>query len=90
VSPRPTAADRLRDAVSLALLVGGVVLFAYAFRGMQGLAAGRISVARGQLAVTQWTHYRDLSVTGALLAALGIAVGVYSYLRRARREQMPR
>ena len=80
-----TPADRLRDAVALALLVGGIALFVYANRGLETLAAGRISVAPGEWAITQWSRYRGLSFAGLGLVAAGIAMAAYSYWRRAIR-----
>ena len=85
-----TPADRLRDAVALALLVGGAALFFYAYRGLQALAAGQITVAPGELAVSQWARLRGLSLTGIAIAAGGIAMAAYSYWRRARRGPEPR
>ena len=80
-----TPADRLRDAVAVALLVAGVALFLYAYRGLEALAAGRISVGPGEWATNQWSHYRGLSFAGLGLVAGGLAVAAYSFWRRARR-----
>lgn len=84
MSAPATRAERLRDAIALALLVGGAALFFYAFRGMENLAAGRFAVAPGEWAIARWSHYRTLSLAGMGLAVLGIATAVYSYWRRAR------
>jgi hypothetical protein len=75
--------ERRRDAVALALLVAGALLFLYAYRGMQELAAGHFAVAPGELAVRRWAHFRDLSYAGMALAAIGVGVAVWSYWRRA-------
>ena len=82
-------ADRLRDAVALALLVGGIALYAYAFLGMEGLAAGRITAAPGEWATSRWVRYRQLSLAGLGVAAAGVAMAVYSFWRRSRRRDEP-
>ena len=84
-----TPADRLRDAVALALLVGGAALFVYAYRGLETLAAGRITVAPGEWALTLWSRYRGLSFAAIGLVAAGVAMAAYSYWRRAVRRDEP-
>lgn len=77
-------AERVRDGIALAVLAGGVGLYAYAHRGMQALTANQVIVGPGESLVARWDQYRMLSNYGLLVCAAGIAVGVWSYLTRGR------
>jgi hypothetical protein len=83
--PRGTAADRVRDAIVLAVLVGGGALFFYARRNLQLLAAGLIARVPGQSAVERTEHFDRLSRLGLWTVGAGLllAAVVTAYHHRS-------
>jgi hypothetical protein len=88
-APRPTAADRARDAIALALLAGGAALFFYARYRLRVLGANRITRVPGHAAVEQFWFYYKMSYAGLWTAGAGLAAAVAFALLRARRASHP-
>ena len=84
-TPRPTAADRVRDAIALALLGGGAATFFYARYRLQVLGANRITRVPGHAATEQFWHYYKMSSAGLWTAGVGLVAAVAFALLRARR-----
>ncbi|HET7456561.1 MAG TPA: hypothetical protein VFJ74_02835 [Gemmatimonadaceae bacterium] len=82
---RPTAADRVRDAIALALLAVGGVLFFYARFRLQQLAANHITRVQGHAAEEQFWYYYRMSYVGAGVAAAGLAAALTFAFLRSRR-----
>jgi hypothetical protein len=85
VSRPTTRADRIRDAVALALVLGGVALVLVSHAGMQKLATQPIVVAKGQTAVAIWDKFAYIELAGYAAAVIGLLVGFVSYIIHARR-----
>ena len=84
-----TTADRLRDALSLAVIVGGIVLFFVARHNLQRLAANEIERVPGHRALEQAEHWDRLSRIGLWTAGGGLAMATAFSLLRRRRLQQP-
>jgi hypothetical protein len=78
---RVGAAGRVRDAAAALLLVAGVALYLHAASGMRAMAAGRLTPPPGRTHLAQTDRMMTQSRLGLFLAAAGVAVGVWSYLR---------
>lgn len=83
--PRATLADRVRDAVAIALLVGGGALFLYARRHLQLLASDQITRVPGHSAVEQAEHFDRLSRAGLWTAGAGLVLAVALAVHQHRR-----
>ncbi len=74
-------ADRVRDAVAIAVLLVGAALYAYAYGGMHTLAASAIVRVPGHTALERFDRYWQLSRVGLLLMGAGIAAVAWSFWR---------
>jgi len=80
-----TPADRLRDTLALVLVLAGAALVVMAYTGNSRLATQPIVLAKGQSAFSLWMHNYYLEFAGYGAIALGVLVGVVSYVVHARR-----
>ena len=80
-----SAADRLRDALAAACLVGGAALYLYAGARVRALPANEIAPPPGSTYVQETDRLMSplttLSRAGLGLVAVGIGVGIWSFLR---------
>ena len=74
-------ADRVRDAVAMAVLLVGAALYAYAYGGMHSLADHAIVRVPGHTALERFDRYWQLSRVGLLLMGAGILAVAWSFLR---------
>lgn len=82
---RVRAADRLRDAAAAAFLIVGAALYLYAGARIRDMAAGNLAPPPGSTHI-QETDRRmgpltTISRAGLGLVAVGIGIGVWSFLR---------
>ncbi|MEJ7808979.1 MAG: hypothetical protein WKG32_01045 [Gemmatimonadaceae bacterium] len=84
MSTEARRSERTRDAVSLVLLLAGIVAYAIAYRKMTMLAGGNITIQPGETAFDQWARYHYLSRAAMGLVVSGIAIGVWSFWSRGR------
>jgi hypothetical protein len=82
---RTSGADRVRDAIALALVIGGVALLIIAHVGNSRLATQPIVVAKGQTAFSIWMRYYYMGFAGVGAVIAGVLVGFGSYIIHARR-----
>ncbi|HEU4564405.1 MAG TPA: hypothetical protein VFS05_07150 [Gemmatimonadaceae bacterium] len=86
-----TRAERRRDAIAIALLLGGLACFAFAFVGFRALAGHEatmdVPLEQGQKASEIFMRHFFFAVAGLALVLAGLGTAVWSYLRR-RREQL--
>jgi len=85
-----TRGDRIRDGIALILIVAGVVLAVFAFVSNNRLATQPIIVAQGQTAYSIWYRNYLMDFGGYALIALGVLVGLGSYIAHARRARRAR
>ena len=88
MTPPRGGAERWLDIAALVLVVVGAALYAYAHVGMQGIidsSGGAAAPSQGFEGIARWNRMRLIS-NGALGAiAVGIGVGVWSYVLHGRR-----
>ena len=84
MSPAPTAADRRRDLIAIALVIGGAVLFVIGFLKLRELHTQPIVLPPGGRAYPIFLRYYLLSVLGLVLAFAGIGTAVWAFLRHER------
>jgi len=89
VSDRVSTAARLRDVAAVALLAGGMGIYAYAHAGMSALAANRELVPRGTQLVDRWDYYRTASTVGLAVIAAGVVVALWSFVRHRKPSGQP-
>jgi hypothetical protein len=82
---RTSGADRVRDAIALALVIGGVALLIIAHLGNSRLATQPIVVVKGQTAFSIWMRYYYMGFAGVGAVIAGVLVGFGSYIIHARR-----
>ena len=82
-----TAADRVRDAIALALVVGGGTLVVVSHLRYGQLATHPIVVEKGSTAFAQFMRGYYIEMGGYAAAAAGVLVGIGSYVVHARRER---
>ncbi|MEP6691268.1 MAG: hypothetical protein ABJD07_08930 [Gemmatimonadaceae bacterium] len=81
-----TRADRMRDGIAVAILVGAASLYAYAYLGMQRLAAHPVDSTKLKMAnFLTYEHLWQLSRIGRVMIFVGVIAVVMSALMHARR-----
>ena len=85
-----SASERGYDAFAMLLLLGGAVLYLYAFFGMRSVERNPVP-APGQTAVMQrFDLYWKMSWVGISLVTAGVLTGAWSWWRhRAEHRQRP-
>jgi hypothetical protein len=87
VSRAATRAERRRDALALALLVGGMALMFLGYTGFRALAgygSSDVPLQPGQRAWDIFLRHFLVAAAGLLLVLSGLGTAVWSYLRRKR------
>lgn len=82
-SPRLT--DRIWDAVALAVLIGGVGLFAFARRALTRIGEGTYEMPAGVSALAQTDLHVAQSRMGLFVIGLGVLLGVVAAIRHKLR-----
>ncbi len=82
---RPRAADRLLDAVALLMVLGGIVLFAFARHTLTGIGDGTSVMPKGIPAVTVTDFHVAQTQLALWVVGLGVAVGVFAAARHKLR-----
>ncbi len=81
-------ADRLRDAIGVALLAGGATLYIFAYSGMKRLSGNTVVVSSLNFKnIREFNRYWAYSYYGIYLFVLGILVVVFSTWLHARRRR---
>lgn len=84
----PVFADRLVDAASLLMVLGGVGLFAFARQALTGISNGTRVTPAGMSAVAVTDFHVAQSQMGVWLIALGVMVGIAAAVRHKLRRSM--
>ena len=87
---RVGAAGRIRDLLAVLCLVGGAVLYGTSAAGMRAMAAGETRLPVGQSHLAEADRLMTRSRAGLALAALGIGIAVWSFLRHRSTADKPR
>jgi hypothetical protein len=86
MKPVPTSADRMMDAASLLMVLGGISLFAFARQALTGIGAGTRDMPSGISAVAVTDFHVAQSRMGLFIVAVGVLVGVVAALRHRLRK----
>ena len=90
---QPSRAARVRDAVALGLLLLGAAGYYIAGRGMDALIVKRpyatLTGPQGGSNMEIWGRYWQLSRASLLVAGIGIAVGLWSFVLHLRTPHVP-
>lgn len=77
----PSSVDRLIDATSLLMVLGGIALFAFARQTLRAIGAGTHELPEGLSAVTVTDFHVAQSRLGLFVVGLGVAVGIVAAVR---------
>ena len=77
----PSSVDRLIDATSLLMVLGGIVLFAFARQTLRAIGAGTHEMPKGLSAVTVTDFHVAQSRLALFIVGLGVLVGVVAAVR---------
>jgi hypothetical protein len=77
----PSSADRIIDAAALMLVVGGVVLFAFARQALSAIGNGTRDMPKGMSAVAVTDFHVAQSNLGLWIVSLGVLVGIVAAVR---------
>ncbi len=86
MKPAPTAADRVLDATALLMVLGGIVLFAFARNALTGIGGGTRAMPEGVSAVAVTDFHVAQSKMGLFVVMLGVLVGVVAAVRHRIRK----
>ena len=84
----PSSVDRLIDATSLLMVLGGIVLFAFARQTLRAIGAGTHDMPQGISAVTVTDFHVAQSRLGLFIVVLGVLVGVVAAVRHLRNSRL--
>ena len=84
-----SSSARVRDLVSLGLLLIGAGLYLYAHAGMGRLVVNQVELASGEYYMNRWNEYRTMSNIGLALGGAGIAAGIFSFVRHTMASRAP-
>ncbi|MHB0949490.1 MAG: hypothetical protein ACYC3Q_01890 [Gemmatimonadaceae bacterium] len=91
--PAPSRAHRVRDGVAAGLLVLGAIGYLVAHRGMQSLIAHqpyeRLRGPGGGWNLAIWGRYWHLSRASLVVAGIGVAVAIWSFVSHLRSPATP-
>jgi hypothetical protein len=87
---RVGVAGRVRDLLAVLCLVGGGVLYGTSAAGMRAMAAGDTRLPIGQSHLVETDRLMTQSRAGLALAALGIGLALWSFLRHRSSDRTPR
>ena len=77
----PSATDRIIDAAALIMVLGGIVLFAFARQALNGIGNGTRDMPEGISAVTVTDFHVAQSRMGLWIVGLGVLVGIAAAVR---------
>ena len=80
----PSSVDRIIDATALLMVLGGIVLFAFARQALNGIGAGTREMPAGISAVAVTDFHVAQSRLGLWVVGLGVLVGVVAAVRHLR------
>jgi hypothetical protein len=80
----PSSVDRLIDATSLLMVLGGIGLFAFARQTIGAIGAGTHKMPEGMSAVTVTDFHVAQSRLALFIVGLGVLVGVVAAVRHLR------
>jgi hypothetical protein len=86
MKPAPTSADRVLDATALLMVLGGIVLFAFARSALTGIGSGSRAMPEGMSAVAVTDFHVAQSKMGLYIVILGVLVGVVAAVRHRLRK----
>ena len=77
----PSSVDRLIDATSALMVLGGIVLFVFARQALSAIGDGTRKMPEGLSAVTVTDFHVAQSRLGLFIVVLGVLVGVVAAVR---------
>lgn len=77
----PSSVDRLIDATALLMVLGGVVLFAFARQALNAIGAGTRDMPAGISAVAVTDFHVAQSRLGLWIVGLGVMIGIVAAAR---------
>ena len=77
----PTSANRVLDVTALLMVVGGIVLFAFARSALTGIGNGSRTAPAGMSAITMADFHVAQSKMGLFIVVLGVLLGVIATVR---------
>ena len=84
----PSSVDRFIDATALLMVLGGVVLFAFARQALNGIGAGTREMPTGISAVAVTDLHVAQSRLGLWIVGLGVLTGVVAAVRHLRNSRV--
>lgn len=84
----PSSVDRLIDATALLMVLGGIVLFAFARQALNAIGAGTREMPRGISAVAVTDFHVAQSRLGLWIVGLGVLVGIVAAVRHRYRTKV--
>jgi hypothetical protein len=81
----PTSADRVLDVTALLMVLGGIILFAFARSALTGIGNGSRTAPQGMSAVAVADFHVAQSKMGLFIVALGVLVGIVAAVRHRLR-----
>jgi hypothetical protein len=82
----PTSADRVLDVTALLMVLGGIVLFAFARSALTGIGNGSRTAPAGMSAVSVADFHVAQSKMGLFIVVLGVMFGVVAAVRHKLRK----
>jgi hypothetical protein len=82
-------AGRIRDVLAVLCLVAGVGLYATSAAGMRAMAAGETRFPVGQSHLAETDRLMTMSRAGLVLAAIGVGVALWSFIRHRSSSKRP-
>ena len=77
----PSSVDRMIDATALLMVLGGIVLFAFARQTLRAIGAGTHDMPAGLSAVAVTDFHVAQSRLGLWIVGLGVLVGLVAAVR---------
>ena len=81
----PNSADRVLDVTALLMVLGGIILFAFARSALTGIGNGSRTAPAGMSAVAVADFHVAQSKMGLFIVALGVLLGLVAAVRHKLR-----